>query len=90
MEWKKAYLCRKTKLIAEVKTKTNIPRGLKAPTKHCICFAKGQNSEKNPFGATSEANFAVNGTIKLPPSNGLAWELLNGRAQNSSPADNTK
>ena len=36
----------KTKLIAEVKTKTNIQRSLKARTKHCICFTKGQNGEK--------------------------------------------
>lgn len=56
----------KTKLIAEVKTKTNIPRSLKARTKHCICFTKGQNGEKKTFGATSEANFAVNRTIIFP------------------------
>ena len=46
--------------------------------------------KKETFGATSEANFAVNGNIKLPPSNGLASELLDGVAQNSSPADNTE
>ena len=81
----------KTKLIAEVKTKTNITRSLKARTKHYICFTKGQNGgKKKTFGATSEANFAVNRTIKLHPSNGLAWELLGGVAQNSSQADNTE
>lgn len=91
MEWKKTYLTQENKVDSQVKTKTNIPRSLKARTKHCICFAKGQNGEeKKTFGATSEANFAVNGTIKLPPSNGLAWELLDGVAQNSSPADNTE
>ena len=69
IESKKSDLTQeKQKLIDEVKAKTTTTSFIHIAS----VLQKVKKVKKKTFRAASEANFAINRTLKLPPSTGLA------------------